>query len=148
MAFSIKQLFTWGYMQALTHALNILTIPSASCNHHAVVILFFNGAEKNLKEERTIWCYHGREFEPVWPSSVQEFPSYRSNDVQTLFSFCMMVNPVQINPITQSTMRFCWQFTGIPPNPKPSTAASSRDEAQTTHVRQNWRYPLSCIECT
>ena len=113
---------------------------SPRCRH-----LVLQWCRKKLqKEERNIWCYHGRDFEPVWPSSVEEFPCHRSNDVQTLFSFCM----IQINPITQSTMRFCRQFTGIPPNPKPSTAASCRDEAQTTHVRQTWRYPLSCIECT
>jgi Ni,Fe-hydrogenase III small subunit len=30
--------------------------------------------KKIKKEERTIWCYHGREFEPVWLWSVQQFP--------------------------------------------------------------------------
>lgn len=128
-----QTVFYLGYMLALTHVLNILTVPLASCNYQAVIILFLNGAEKKRKEtnKKNIWCYHVN-LSLFGPRLFKSSLVTGQMSSKTLFSLCMMVNPIQSNPIIQSTMRFCWQFTGIPPNPKPSTAASSRVEAQTT----------------
>ena len=91
-----------GYMLALTHVLNILTVPLASCNYQAVIILFLNGAEKKRNEQKKHLVL-SRESEPVWPSSVQEFPCYRSNVVQNLV---LLMHDGKSNPIQSNNPEY------------------------------------------